>query len=78
MTEAGDPRPLSRFPPAQQRRVEDTVLAAGRRALPFVLTGLLLFNLLDAILGGRAAWLMVGLVAMALALSIWRRHRAAS
>ena len=42
------------------------------RAAPFLLTGALLLNLLNAVLdGGRGNWLMVGLVALALALTLW-------
>ncbi len=44
---------------------------------PFVLTRVLLFNLLDAVVtGGRWGWLLVGLTALALALSLWWRDQA--
>ena len=52
------------------------MLAAWRRALPFVLAGLLLFNLADAIVnGGRANWIMVAVMALVLVLTIWWRRR---
>ena len=53
------------------------MLAAWQRALPFVLTGLLLFNLADAIInGGRGNWIRVAVVALVLALTVWHRRRA--
>ena len=43
-----------------------------RRPVPFILSGVFLFNLADAGLhGGRANWLMVAATALALALSLW-------
>ncbi len=55
------------------------MLAAWQRVAPFVLTGVLLFNLLDAVVnGGRWSWLLVGLTALTLALSLWWRDRAAT
>jgi len=52
------------------------MLAAWRRALPFVLTGLLLFNLGDAIVnGGRANWIRVAVMALVLASTIWWQRR---
>ncbi len=57
--------------------VEGSMLAAWQRALPFVLAGLLLFNLADAIVnGGRANWIRVAVIALVLALTIWWRRRA--
>jgi hypothetical protein len=45
--------------------------------LPFILAGLLLLNLVTAIAdGGRASWLMVGFLALLLALLLVRRTRA--
>ncbi len=53
------------------------MLAAWRRVAPFILTGVLLFNLLDATLnGGRRSWLVVGIVALSLAFSLSWRDRA--
>ncbi len=52
------------------------MLTAWRRALPFVLAGLLLFNLADAIVnGGQRNWIMVGVTALALAWILWLRRR---
>ncbi len=51
--------------------------AAWRRAVPFLLAGVLLLNLTSAIMnGGRARWLMVALLALMLALELWWRGRA--
>ena len=51
------------------------MLAAWRRALPFVLTGLLLFNIVDAIVnGGQGRWIMVAVMALVLALTVWWRR----
>ncbi len=53
------------------------MLAAWQRALPFVLAGLLLFNLADAIInGGRGNWIRVAVIALFLALTVWWRRRA--
>ena len=50
--------------------------AGWRRALPFILTGLVLFNLADAIVnGGQGNWIRVAVMALVLALSIWWRRR---
>ena len=50
---------------------------AWQRIAPFILTGILLFNLAAAIVeGGQARWLMVALLALLLAFAIWRRRRA--
>jgi hydrogenase-4 membrane subunit HyfE len=47
------------------------------RVLPFIMTGLLLLNLVTAIAdGGRANWLAVAFVALLLALMLFRRSRA--
>lgn len=52
------------------------MLAAWRRAFPFVLTGLLLFNLADAITnGGQGRWIRVAVMALVLAFTIWWRRR---
>ena len=46
------------------------------RWVPLALTGLLLLNLMSAIVdGGRWTWLVVALLALALALNLWRRSR---
>ena len=43
-----------------------------RRVLLFVLAGVLLFNLIDAIYhGGRANWLLVAVIALVLAFHLW-------
>ena len=43
-----------------------------RRVLLFVLAGVLLFNLIDAIRhGGRANWLLVAVIALVLAFHLW-------
>ena len=50
--------------------------AGWRRALPFILTGLLLFNLADAIInGGQRNWILVAVVALVLALTVWSQRR---
>jgi hypothetical protein len=52
------------------------MLAAWRRIAPYILAGLLLFNLAEAIaIGGRGNWIMVAFLALLLALTIWRRRR---
>lgn len=46
------------------------------RWAPFILTGALLLNLVNALLGGgRANWLLVTVVALMLALTLWWRAR---
>jgi hypothetical protein len=46
------------------------------RMLPFIIAGLLLLNLLTAIAdGSRGNWLAVAIVAILLALMLWRRGR---
>ncbi len=53
------------------------MLAAWRRIAPFILRGILLFNLAAAIGdGGRERWLIVALLALLLAFAVWRRRRA--
>ena len=52
------------------------MLAAWRRIAPFVLAGLLLFNLAEAILdGGRGNWIRVAVIALFLAWTVWLRRR---
>ena len=52
------------------------MLAAWQRIAPFVLAGLLVFNLVDAIInGGRWNWLTVAFLALLLALMVWQRRR---
>ncbi len=52
------------------------MLAPWRRIAPFVLTALLILNLVAAIRhSDRLGWLMVGLVALATALSLWWNGR---
>ncbi len=49
---------------------------AWRRALPFVLTGLLLFTIVDATVnGGQGRWIRVAVIALVLALTLWWRRR---
>lgn len=52
------------------------MLAAWQHALPFVLTGLLLVNIIDAIVnGGQGRWIRVAVIALVLALTMWWRRR---
>ncbi len=52
------------------------MLAGWRRVAPFVLGGLLLLNLAEAITGGRREdWLMVAVLALILAVIVWQRRR---
>ncbi len=52
-------------------------MAGWRSILPLMLTGLLLFNLADAVVnGGRENWIRVAVVALGLALVTWWRTRA--
>ena len=54
------------------------MLEQYRRVFPFILAGLLLFNLADAIVnGGRDRWIIVAVMALVLALTLWWRRRAA-
>ena len=51
------------------------MLEQYRRVVPFILAGLLLFNLADAIAnGGRANWIVVAVMALVLALTLWLRR----
>ncbi len=51
------------------------MLETWRRIAPFILAGILLLNLAEAISdGGRANWLMVALLALILALLVWQRR----
>lgn len=48
------------------------------RILPFIMLSLLLLNLLTAIAdGSRANWLSVAVIAVLLAVMLWRRGRVA-
>ena len=50
--------------------------AAWRRVAPFVLAGILLFDIAIAIAnGGRENWIRVAAVALAFALILWLRRR---
>ncbi|MDQ3448941.1 MAG: hypothetical protein M3432_07170 [Chloroflexota bacterium] len=54
------------------------MLQQYRRLLPFLLAGLLLFNLAKAIADStRGNWISVGVMALALAIILWRRARTA-
>ena len=54
------------------------MLEQYRRVLPFILAGLLVFNLVEDIInGGRANWITVAVMALVLALTLWWRRRAA-
>ncbi len=54
------------------------MLQQYRRLLPFLLAGLLVFNLVGAVLDStRGNWISVGVVALVLAFTLWRRPRAA-
>lgn len=49
-----------------------------RRLVPFILVGLLAYNLVQAVLDGtQARWITVGVIALVLALTLWIRARAA-
>jgi hypothetical protein len=49
-------------------------MTAWQRAMPFVLAGFLLGNLIGALTnGGRGNWITVALLALLLALIVWRR-----
>ena len=51
--------------------------ASHSHSVPFILAGILLFNLVGAAMnGGRVAWLVVAVLALALALMLWQRARA--
>ncbi len=52
------------------------MLAWWRRVAPFFLTGILLFNIADAIVnGGQRRWIEVAVIALILAFTIWWRRR---
>ncbi len=52
------------------------MLATWRRTVPFILAGILLFDIAIAIMnGGRANWIRVAVVALVFALGIWWRRR---
>ncbi len=54
------------------------MLERYRRVLPFILAGLLILNLVQAIVNGsRADWIVVAVMALVLALTLWWRRRAA-
>ena len=54
------------------------MLQQYRRLLPFLLAGLLVFNLIEAVLNStQGNWLRVGVMALLLAFTLWRRPRAA-
>ncbi len=69
-------------PPACSQRarggsVEGTMLEQYRRVVPFILAGLLLVNLVQGIAnGGPDNWIMVAVLALVLALTLWWRRRA--
>ena len=47
------------------------------RSMPFILAGILLFNIVDAAMNGsRFNWLIVAVLALTLALMLWQRARA--
>ena len=50
-------------------------MAALRRGMLFVLAGLFVFNLIEAItVGGRGNWITVVILALLFALTDWRRR----
>lgn len=52
------------------------MLATWQRVVPFILAGLLVFNLIEAItVGGRWNWITAAIIALALAYTVWRRRR---
>ncbi len=52
------------------------MLQQYRRLLPFLLAGLLVFNLVEAVLDStQGNWLRVGVMALLLAFTLWRRPR---
>ncbi len=47
------------------------------RLMPFVLAGLLVFNVVEAVMDStQGNWLRVGVMALLLAFTLWRRTRA--
>ena len=54
------------------------MLQQYRRVLPFLLAGLLVFNLVEAVLDStQGNWVRVGVMALLLAFVLWRRTRTA-
>ena len=52
------------------------MLTTWQRVVPFVLTVLLIFNLIEAItVGGRGNWITAAIIALVLAFTLWRRRR---
>ena len=52
------------------------MLQQYRRILPVLLAGLLVFNLVEAVLDStRGNWIRVGVMALVLAFTLWRRPR---
>jgi hypothetical protein len=52
------------------------MLTTWQRVVPFILAGLLVINLIEALTGsGRGQWLAVALLVLALALTLWHRPR---
>jgi hypothetical protein len=53
------------------------MLATWQKAVPFILAGLLVFNLIDAITSGRRwNWITAAIIALVRAYTVWRRRRA--
>ena len=53
------------------------MLATWQRLVPFLLAGLLVFNLIEAVtIGGRGNWITAAIIALLLAYTLWRRRRA--
>jgi hypothetical protein len=56
---------------------EGSMLTTWQRVVPFILAGLLVFNLIEAItIGGRGNWITAAIIALLLAYTLWRRRRA--
>ena len=57
---------------------EGSMLTPWQRLVPFILAGLLVFNLIEAITGGgRGNWITAAIIALLLAFTLWRRRRRA-
>jgi hypothetical protein len=55
---------------------EGSMLTAWQRLVPFLLAGLLVFNLIEALtIGDRGDWITAALIALLLAYTVWRRGR---
>jgi hypothetical protein len=55
------------------------MFATWQRMVPFILAVLLVFNLIEAITGGgRENWITAAIIALLLAVTLWRRRRADS